>query len=79
MLATAHPAKFSEAVTRALEGRAGFDFERDVLPLEFHGLLQRERRVIDVEGPEVELVKREIEKRVTVEVPNRGSAVTGSV
>lgn len=79
VLATAHPAKFSEAVTRALEGRAGFDFERDVLPPEFHGLLQRERRVIDVDGPDVELVKREIEKRVKAEVPNGESAVTGSV
>ena len=62
VLSTAHPAKFSEAVTRALEGSPSFDFERDVLPPEFKGLLERERRVIDVEGADVELVKKVIEK-----------------
>ncbi len=34
------------------------------MPEEFKGLLQKERRVIDVEGPDVELVKRVIEKYV---------------
>jgi threonine synthase len=62
VLATAHPAKFSEAVTQALEGRANFNFERDVLPEEFRGLLEKEKRVIDVEGPDVDLVKSVIEK-----------------
>ncbi|OBZ76673.1 Threonine synthase [Grifola frondosa] len=62
VLSTAHPAKFSEAVTRALESSAHFNFERDVLPDEFKGLLDRERRVIDVEAPEVELVKKVIER-----------------
>ncbi len=62
VLSTAHPAKFSEAVTRALEGAAGFDFEKDVLPVEFKGLLEKERRVIDVEAPKIELVKKVIEQ-----------------
>ena len=62
MLSTAHPAKFSEAVTRALQDSPSFNFERDVLPVEFKGLLERERRVIDVEAPEVDLVKKVIEK-----------------
>ncbi|KAI0356896.1 tryptophan synthase beta subunit-like PLP-dependent enzyme [Trametes cingulata] len=62
VLSTAHPAKFSEAVTRALQGSPSFNFERDVLPPEFKGLLERERRVIDVEAPRVELVKQVIEK-----------------
>lgn len=31
-LSTAHPAKFSEAITKALSTSQGFDFERDVLP-----------------------------------------------
>lgn len=62
MLSTAHPAKFSEAVSRALEGIEGFNFTRDVLPIQFRGLLERERRVVDVEKPDVELVKAVIEK-----------------
>ncbi|KAF4603151.1 threonine synthase [Pleurotus pulmonarius] len=57
ILSTAHPAKFSEAVSRALELSLQFNFERDVLPEEFRGLLSKEKRVIDVERPEVELVK----------------------
>lgn len=62
VLSTAHPAKFSEAVTRALQNAPSFDFERDVLPQEFKGLLERERRVIDVEAAQIDLVKKVIEK-----------------
>ncbi|EKM57081.1 uncharacterized protein PHACADRAFT_119273 [Phanerochaete carnosa HHB-10118-sp] len=62
VLSTAHPAKFSEAVTRALQHSPKFNFERDVLPLEFRGLLEKERRVIDVEAPRIELVKEVIER-----------------
>jgi threonine synthase len=65
VLSTAHPAKFSEAVTRALEGAAGFNFENDVLPVEFKGLLEKERRVIDIEAPRVELVQQVIERFVS--------------
>lgn len=76
MLSTAHPAKFSEAVSRALEGSAQFNFDRDVLPEEFRGLLEKEKRVIDVERPDVELVKRVIERVVghqVGKVPESGS------
>ncbi|KAH9160491.1 hypothetical protein EDB89DRAFT_1813720, partial [Lactarius sanguifluus] len=38
ILSTAHPAKFSEAVTKALATSQSFIFERDVLPQEFRGL-----------------------------------------
>ncbi|VDB83200.1 unnamed protein product [Peniophora sp. CBMAI 1063] len=62
VLSTAHPAKFSEAVTKALNGSLGVNFDRDVLPKEFVGLLEKERRVIDVEAPKVELVKEVVEK-----------------
>lgn len=62
ILSTAHPAKFSEAVCRALEGEAGFDFNGQVLPKEFVGLLDREKRVIDVERADSELVKAVIER-----------------
>ncbi|TBU63567.1 threonine synthase [Dichomitus squalens] len=75
VLSTAHPAKFSEAVTRALEGSPSFNFERDVLPPEFKGLLERERRVIDVEGADVELVKEVIEKYVVQDVGQVGADV----
>jgi threonine synthase len=63
VLSTAHPAKFSEAVTRALSEQDTFDFERDVLPQEFRGLLE-ERTVIDVDEPNQELVKNVIEAKV---------------
>ncbi|KIK55528.1 hypothetical protein GYMLUDRAFT_175318 [Collybiopsis luxurians FD-317 M1] len=64
ILSTAHPAKFSEAVSAALKNSPEFDFDTQVMPEEFNGLLQKEKRVIDVQGPEVELVKRVIEERV---------------
>ncbi len=49
-LSTAHPAKFSGAVEKALAGEAGFDFTAQVLPAEFVGLETRERRVATVEN-----------------------------
>jgi threonine synthase len=55
VLSTAHPTKFSEAVTKALSTSQGFDFEQDVLPQEFRGLLEKERRVVDVDEPNKEL------------------------
>ena len=61
VLSTAHPAKFSEAVASALEKEGSFNFERDVLPEEFKGLLEKERRVIDVFSADVELVKAVID------------------
>ncbi|KAH7137265.1 putative threonine synthase [Dactylonectria estremocensis] len=48
-LSTAHPAKFSAAVSKALENEAGFDFQT-VLPAEFVELLTKETRVTDVEN-----------------------------
>jgi threonine synthase len=64
VLSTAHPAKFSEAVTEALSASQGFDFDRDLLPQEFRGLLEKERRVIDVDEPSDEQVKKVIESKV---------------
>lgn len=46
-LATAHPAKFSEAVNLALHGLDGYTFD-EVLPAEFVGLEKKEKRVIDL-------------------------------
>ncbi|EEQ88850.1 threonine synthase [Blastomyces dermatitidis ER-3] len=50
-LSTAHPAKFAHAVDLALAGQEGYQFE-DVLPPEFVGLEQKERRVIEVPAGE---------------------------
>ena len=61
MLSTAHPAKFSEAVTKALRDHPNFNFEQDVLPAEFVGLLDRKRNVIEVPQPDIDLVKAVIE------------------
>jgi threonine synthase len=63
-LATAHPAKFSEAVESSLKTAAGFDFVKDVLPTEFHGLLEKERRVTSVERADPQLVMDVIEKEL---------------
>jgi threonine synthase len=65
VLSTAHPAKFSEAVSQAIPDSAQFNFDRDVLPEEFRGLLSKEKRVIDVDGPDVNLVKAVIEEYVS--------------
>ncbi|THV05763.1 tryptophan synthase beta subunit-like PLP-dependent enzyme [Dendrothele bispora CBS 962.96] len=64
ILSTAHPAKFSEAVSKALQSVPNFSFDKDVMPEEFKGLLQKERRVVDVEKADPELVKKVIESRV---------------
>ena len=61
-MSTAHPAKFSEAVSQALAQNANFNFEQDVLPQDFKGLLEKERRVVNVEKPDIGLVKEVIEK-----------------
>lgn len=63
-LSTAHPAKFSDAVAEALKSFPAFAFDRDVLPEEFRGLLQKEQRVIDVHSADVDLVKNAIENKV---------------
>lgn len=51
-LATAHPAKFSNAVDMALSefSSEGYHFETDVLPVEFKGLLDAKQRVTLVKG-----------------------------
>jgi threonine synthase len=74
-LATAHPAKFSSAVESALSSHSTFNFERDVLPEEFKGLLQRERRVVQVGGLEdVRKVIEETEGKRASEAAVEGGA-----
>ncbi|QUC16498.1 uncharacterized protein UV8b_00739 [Ustilaginoidea virens] len=67
-LSTAHPAKFSSAVEKALSGEPGFDFENKVLPEEFVGLDKMERRVTEVENnvdKVRELVKAQVEQELS--------------
>jgi threonine synthase len=63
ILSTAHPAKFHDAVELALRpfSSPAFNFERDVLPAEFIGLLGKRKRVIEVEKPDKALVKGAME------------------
>ena len=70
-LSTAHPAKFSGAVDMALRGTEGFDFEGKVLPKEFVGLEQKERRVTEVEN-DFEKVREIVKAQVEQELSSEG-------
>jgi len=74
-LATAHPAKFSSAVTEALKTFPNFNFERDVLPPEMKGLMERPRKVIDVAGIDPKLTKDVIEREVAKLYGSEGTGV----
>ncbi|KAH8922948.1 tryptophan synthase beta subunit-like PLP-dependent enzyme [Atractiella rhizophila] len=62
ILSTAHPAKFSAAVSAALEDETEFEFDRDVMPAELKGLLQKERRMVKVKDRRetMDVVGREV-------------------
>ncbi|KIV93583.1 threonine synthase [Exophiala mesophila] len=65
-LATAHPAKFAGAVELALKEEADFDFGR-ILPEQFVGLDEQERRVLKISSTEGlaglrSLITKEVEK-----------------
>ena len=47
-----------------MKENASFDFTRDVLPVEFEGLLEKERRVIDVKGTDPKLTKEVVIEQV---------------
>lgn len=74
ILSTAHPAKFSEAVAKALKDDSSFDFTRDVLPREFAGLLEKEKRITIVNEPTPEAVKRVIDEVAERDKPSAGAA-----
>ncbi|KAK0637318.1 tryptophan synthase beta subunit-like PLP-dependent enzyme [Bombardia bombarda] len=66
-LSTAHPAKFAGAVELALKDKRGFSFGK-VLPLEFIGLGEKQKRVTDVENDwrvVGKLVKEQVERELT--------------
>ncbi|KAF9093776.1 threonine synthase [Mortierella sp. AD031] len=67
-LSTAHPAKFAEAVERALKDQEGVVFEeffKTVSPKEFEGLMTAERRVTAIPRAEEALVIEVIEKELS--------------
>lgn len=67
-LATAHPAKFANAVDLALKDETSFDFKK-VLPEEFVGLETKERRVTDVPRSAVwEGVRKIVQEQVAAEL-----------
>lgn len=69
-LSTAHPAKFSGAVTLALEKEEEFKFEEKVLPQEFVGLDKKEKRVSEAPNDWKavrELVKKQVEEELKAE------------
>lgn len=59
-LSTAHPAKFSEVVNRALQNIEGYSFEKDVLPDELKALATKEKRLLLIDEPSLEKVKAAI-------------------
>lgn len=59
-LSTAHPAKFSEVVNKALESFDGYSFEKDVLPAELKALSTKEKRIKLIDEPSIEKVKEAI-------------------
>ncbi|KAF0482065.1 threonine synthase [Gigaspora margarita] len=59
-LSTAHPAKFSAAVEESLKSFSEFKFQ-EILPKEFVGLLEKEKRCVYIEKADPEMVKKTIE------------------
>lgn len=59
-LSTAHPAKFSEVVDRALNGIEGYSFENDVLPDELKALATKEKKIKLIDEASLEKVKAAI-------------------
>lgn len=72
-LSTAHPAKFAGAVEEALKDEAGFNFAEKVLPTEFVGLSEKEKRVTSVENS-WEAVREIVKKQVEEELSAEGTA-----
>lgn len=59
-LSTAHPAKFSEVVNKALSSAENYSFEKDVLPAELKALSTKEKRIKLIDEASLEKVKKAI-------------------
>lgn len=66
-LSTAHPAKFSEVVNKALENIEGYSFEKDVLPDELKALSTKEKRILLIDEASLEKVKAAIIEQLAKE------------
>lgn len=58
VLSTAHPAKFSDAVTKALDGEEKFDFNRDVMPEQFKQMMKSETKKIFAKSASTDEIKK---------------------
>ncbi|KAH3676446.1 hypothetical protein WICMUC_002077 [Wickerhamomyces mucosus] len=61
-LSTAHPAKFADAVNKALSTIEGYSFDDDVLPQELKELSGKQLRIKLIDQADVEVVKSTIEE-----------------
>lgn len=66
-LSTAHPAKFSEVVNKALDNIEGYSFEKEVLPDELKALSKKEKKLLLVDEPSLEKVKAVIVEELAKE------------
>lgn len=66
-LSTAHPAKFSEVVNKALLNIEGYSFEKDVLPDELKALSSKEKRILLIDEPSLAKVKSAIVEELAKE------------
>lgn len=66
-LATAHPAKFADAVNKALKEFPGYSFEDDVLPEEFKDMKTKESRALSADNTKLETLKQLILKGLSDE------------
>lgn len=66
-LATAHPAKFEEAVIQSLADHPHFDFSRDVLPSELKRLLELPQRFSTFESDDPEKLQSMLENAISLQ------------
>lgn len=66
-LSTAHPAKFSEVVNKALLSYEEYDFDEHVLNDELRALSSKKKRILLIDDANVENIKKAIEKELAKE------------
>ncbi|QPG74219.1 threonine synthase [Brettanomyces nanus] len=66
-LSTAHPAKFSEVVNKALGDITGYSFEKDVLPHDLKKLATLPKKIKEIDIPELKVIEAAIEEELVTE------------
>lgn len=66
-LSTAHPAKFSGVVNKALGDIKGYSFEKDVLPLELKKLATMPKKIKLINTPSLDSIESAVEEEVAKE------------